>query len=146
MYGVKSSAELTEELSLVRSKASYEALLASYERMGKEHRREMAKADINHAVLHGFEGAASDSRLELEDGGWNSIKPYKREQRMCPVLMLHGSDDHDVPVEAARELAELLGVQLQVIEGENHSLIRRHWGKTILPGMIAAASKSQSTL
>ena len=58
--------------------------------------------------------------------------------------VLHGSDDHDVPVEASRELAKLLGVELEVLEGETHTLIRRHWGKTILPRIVAAASKNQS--
>ena len=81
--------------------------------------------------------------LEAEDGGWTSIKPYNRVG--CPIIMLHGSDDQDVPVEAGKALAKLIGAELQEIQGESHSLIRRHWGKTILPQIVAAA-KRKSTL
>jgi len=46
----------------------------------------------------------------------------------APVLVLHGSDDREVPVRFGREIAETIpGATLHVVPGGGHSLIQRTW-------------------
>ena len=62
--------------------------------------------------------------------------------------MWHGDKDTDVPLEAAEYLKAQIGPavkDLAVLEGENHTLIRRHWLK-ILQGVVALAKSSSASL
>jgi len=55
--------------------------------------------------------------------------------------MWHGDKDMDVPVEAADYLKGKIGHTLKdfhILQGENHTLIRRHW-LNILQELTAAA-------
>ncbi len=44
----------------------------------------------------------------------------------CPSLVIHGSDDHIVPVATGRQLAAALGGHLEVISGGGHCVQGRH--------------------
>jgi hypothetical protein len=88
-----------------------------------------------------MQGAAMDSFLEANDWdfGMSTIKQ--------PVLLFHGDGDDDVPVAAAEfnigELEKSTVVTSQIIQGENHTLIRRHW-VSILESVIAAGKAAEA--
>ncbi len=44
----------------------------------------------------------------------------------CAALVIHGSDDHIVPVATGRQLAVALGSRLEVIDGGGHCVQARH--------------------
>ena len=44
----------------------------------------------------------------------------------CPILAIHGTEDHCQPVERARVFAELTGARLVVVEGADHLIPGRH--------------------
>jgi pimeloyl-ACP methyl ester carboxylesterase len=44
----------------------------------------------------------------------------------CPMLIVHGTDDHCQPVARAHRLAELTGARLVVVEGADHMIPGRH--------------------
>jgi len=44
----------------------------------------------------------------------------------CPMLIVHGSEDHCQPVARAHRLAELTGAPLVVVEGADHMIPGRH--------------------
>ena len=49
-----------------------------------------------------------------------------------PVVMWHGDKDPDVPLSAAITLHQgIKHSELNIIAGENHSLIRRHWASIL---------------
>merc|ERR1712159_453296 len=97
--------------------------------MKNEARKAVALADIREATLHGLNGAASDSILEAADD-WG----FEIGDIGCPVHLWHGTDDADVPIAAAEFLTDAIGHRLAsatFIEGESHTLIRRHWGSVL---------------
>ena len=58
----------------------------------------------------------------------------------CPALVLHGSDDRDVPLALGQQLAETIpGATLQVLEGQGHRLVHGTTpGRTATLDWIAA--------
>ena len=44
----------------------------------------------------------------------------------CPMLIVHGTEDHCQPVARAHRLAELTGAPLVVVEGADHMIPGRH--------------------
>ena len=44
----------------------------------------------------------------------------------CPMLIVHGTEDHCQPIARAHRLAELTGAPLVVVEGANHMIPGRH--------------------
>lgn len=89
-----------------------------------------------------------------------SSKDWKLEfntlSKSTPIEMWHGNQDHEVPLPASVFLQSLLNndtngqkdtenrsVPLHIIEGESHSLIRRHWS-TILKTTIQNATVTSS--
>lgn len=102
-------------------------LRASYESMKNEARKRMAIVDLNEAVRKGTKGVAKDCILETEP--WSFHIP---EELPFMTHIYHGKADEAVPV----RVAEWYGLQikpstLHLIEGENHSLIRRHWDEIL---------------
>ncbi|HEY7971144.1 MAG TPA: alpha/beta hydrolase [Candidatus Limnocylindrales bacterium] len=59
--------------------------------------------------------------------------PFQREEIesicrsvTCPLLIVHGTEDHCQPVARAHRLAELTGAPLVVVEGADHMIPGRH--------------------
>lgn len=46
----------------------------------------------------------------------------------CPMLLVHGTEDHCQPVARSRRLAELTGAPLVVVDGADHMIPGRHPG------------------
>ena len=44
----------------------------------------------------------------------------------CPMLLVHGTEDHCQPIARAERLAELTGAPLVVVDGANHMIPGRH--------------------
>jgi len=131
-------AEVTPEWALRRAEANAKEMAEGYQKMSKKDRIEIAMADIEEATKQGFEGPASDTILEASPS-WG----FELGQYGIPMKLWHGTEDHDVPVAAGRYMAEhLLGTSegnaFNCIEGESHTLIRRHW-ETILKETITAS-------
>jgi len=144
-YGIEYP--VTLEKSIVRSIENEAHMRAGYEAMGihrsGEDRRGVALADLNEAIRQGFEGAASDAVLESAEH-WGFDLHVSDSTK---VLLWHGSEDHDVPLKAGEYLAQNIGCTSEgdftVIEGESHSLIRRHWS-SILDRLVAESRKSNA--
>ena len=77
-----------------------------------------------------------DSILETRDWGFKLDAVDS-----VPVLVWHGTDDSDVPLSAGQFLAANIASvhEAEFIDGESHTLIRRHW-ESILQRTIGAAS------
>jgi len=139
MYGAET---VTQEHALTRTQHSAQEMKEGYESMSKPDRKEIALADLANAVKQGCEGPAQDSVLEA--GQWD----FSVAEITVPTLMWHGDQDKDVPMEAALYLQEQIGPGLHhstMIQGENHTLIRRHW-KNILTEIVALAKASTASL
>jgi pimeloyl-ACP methyl ester carboxylesterase len=100
--------------------------------------RESCLADAAAAVVQGFESMGRDFILERRSWDFPLQSPNAR------VLLWHGTKDADVHHQTASFLDGLLRrngteTQLQLIDGENHTLLRRRWGK-ILNELIAACA------
>ncbi len=133
-----------DKMSFVKSlgftQQAVQNLKDSYQAMKNEERRRIALADIQWAVNKGFEGCAMDTILEA------SLWDFHPQDVKQSVLLWHGTDDESVPVEASHELEKLLpNVTATFMDGENHTLIRRHWG-VILKATVEAARMSDSKL
>ena len=115
----------------------------SYDGMRNAERREIALRDLATATKQGLDGSASDTFLEGRS--WDvdiSTDDSHPDGSDSPsrVHVWHGGDDNDVPVEAGQYLATTLRVpppQAHFIDGENHTLIRRHW-QHILETLVRA--------
>jgi pimeloyl-ACP methyl ester carboxylesterase len=143
MYGKE---DVTLEYSLKNAEKNCTAMIESYQSMSKPDRIEIAMADIQHAIKNGLHGAASDSVLEAAPSWGFDLSGLNK---IGPILSIwHGTDDHDVPIEAGNYLIEnLLGDgninsdnRTHIIEGENHTLIRRHW-QSILTEAVTLGNK-----
>lgn len=137
VYGVEES--LTIETALDRSKSVYEKMRESYKSMSKPDRAQVALADLDHAVKQGLLGASQDCVLET------NLWDFDLARVEQPLTLWHGREDSDVPVEAGEELFRMLtnskNKQMRIIDGENHTLIRRHW-KPILETLIKQSQES----
>jgi len=133
LYGVEN---LTAEIALQNAQTNYDHLKTSYLGMTKENRRKLAIEDVEEAVKQGLEGVAADSLLET--GDWD----FEISNIKSPVTVWHGKADTDVPVESSRFLVDLFPQTCQkkinYIEGESHSMIRRHWN-SILEDLVSAS-------
>ena len=135
------SPKIDMKWAMSRAEENATAMRSAYESIAKEEKQKIALADLDAAVVQGFEGAASDAVLEAAES-WG----FGLEDVQVPVLLWHGTADTDVPVEAGRFLAENIGgkdasqiVSSHFIEGENHTLIRRHW-ESVLREVVAAGN------
>jgi pimeloyl-ACP methyl ester carboxylesterase len=144
---------MTNAYVLERSRANAADMEKSYSGMKNPARREAALADLAHSTASGLIGAASDMVLEAEAGGWHSLGPLHAMRDRCHVTLWHGDKDEDVPIAAGRALTVLLEgadvaascgpglITLNVIDGENHTLVRRHWS-SILTRVILEANQA----
>jgi len=135
MYGVP---EVDVASALARATENSRAMRAAYRGIANGDKRELALACLDTATAQGLEGAASDSMLEAS-ASWG----FEMTQVVAPVFLWHGTDDKDVPLEAAHFLADTLAASPATVatvfcEGENHTLIRRRW-KDILTQVVAVA-------
>ena len=64
--------------------------------------------------------AAADFPFEKD-----AIEAICRQVR-CPLLLVHGTEDHCQPIARAHRLAELTGAPLVVVEGADHMIPGRH--------------------
>ena len=140
----------TVPLDLARRRAvdNEAGMREAYGHLKKEHRKEMALADLDRAVLAGFDGAASDSVLESTPWGF---EPRRIAASGIPTTLWHGDADTDVPIAVARYLLDdefgtaaaaaapaATTTEHHLIEGESHTLIRRHW-KAICADVVSRA-------
>ena len=129
---------LTYEESVKIATKNEADLRASYEK-AKPERKDLLLGDIDHATKQGVDkGPSQDSVLESAD--WGIDLGAVR----CPVLLYHGADDTDVPPECATHLAQKIPhAELSIVEGENHSMIRRKW-KEVLSAVLAKCHPTSS--
>lgn len=122
--------EVTEEFSRERAVTAYRELKQAYEGMKNEARREIALADLDHAVKQGHDAGPAQDAL-LETGNWD-FNVADIDTSSVPVLIWHGEADTDVPVSVGKYLAEYIaGSEAFFVEGESHSMIRRKWGHVL---------------
>lgn len=134
MFGTESSP--TPEVMGLGIEKSYNNLKESYESMSKEDRRVVALADLAEATRQGRAAAEQDGLLEGGDWGFtvSSI-----QTAVVPMLLWHGEADEAVPVTTGRWISEAIpGCRATFIEGESHTLLRRHW-QPFLEQLVAAA-------
>ena len=114
--------ELDEAIAL--AKVKHAENVASYKKWNRPGPRlDACLADTSAAIAQGWESVAKDFILERGDWGF----PIESG---APVLLWHGANDDEVHPQAARYTAKLLGdaAKLRVLEKENHTMLRRHWG------------------
>ena len=135
------SSRLNQEDALRNATKAHDELAEGYGGMKKKDRAEIALADLAESVRQGIDsGPTQDGQLESAEWGVDlgAIK--------VPVLLWHGTDDKDVPVAVGRYLADKLATcESEIVEGENHTMIRRRWG-AILTSIIETATDSQPKL
>jgi pimeloyl-ACP methyl ester carboxylesterase len=83
---------------------------------------------IEDAVDWAVEGSVESMLADAE-----AVFPYDRQEVeaicrrvACPMLIVHGANDHCQPVERAHRLAELTGARLVVVEDADHMIPGRH--------------------
>ena len=64
-------------------------------------------------------------RLGARAGDRGPRPARSRGTSRCPVLVVHGTDDHIIPIAAGRRLAAELGAPMVEVEGGGHSAIAR---------------------
>jgi len=139
MFG---TAHVDFQLAVARATENAKAFRERYSAMSNAEKRALALEDIETATAQGVDGAASDSVLEASTS-WG----FALEEVGVPVHLWHGTADTDVPHAAGVFLAEALAkgkapLETHFIEGENHTLIRRHW-LHILQTVVGAVESSQ---
>lgn len=134
MYGTAEAPSFGDMMP--RGERSAARLRSKYKQMGNAARRAVALRDLEEATRQGVRAAAQD--MMLEGGDWG-FSPSQIKTALVPTLMWHGDADEDVPVEVGRWNAEQIeGCRATFIEGESHTLLRRHW-QEILSKLVAAA-------
>jgi pimeloyl-ACP methyl ester carboxylesterase len=127
-----SDTPLSQTTNLRRTQHEFESLFSSYSGMGKADRKEIALADITHAVKQGIDkGPTQDGILESRE--WDirleSVEEFARHNK---VLLWHGTDDDVVGIDVAQFLiGRCPSIKSAFIEGESHSMIRRQWAKIL---------------
>jgi pimeloyl-ACP methyl ester carboxylesterase len=83
---------------------------------------------IDDAVESALDGSV-DAMLADADAGFDldreEVEAICRAVT-CPMLIVHGTEDHCQPIARAHRLAELTGAQLVVVEGADHMIPGRH--------------------
>ena len=64
--------------------------------------------------------------LELGVAAYLEIERARGRSVACPMLIVHGTEDHCQPIARAHRLAELTGAPLVVVEGADHMIPGRH--------------------
>jgi pimeloyl-ACP methyl ester carboxylesterase len=141
VFGIRAE-EVTPELAAERKAENASEMMGAYESIKDEQKRALAVNDLNEALRQGLVGAIQDSILETSGWGYEL-----QDVDSVPVLIWHGTKDSDVPCQVGRHLAENISSvhEAVFIEGENHTLLRRHWAD-ILIKTIAVASGSETTM
>jgi pimeloyl-ACP methyl ester carboxylesterase len=122
MYGGFSREDLLKSSEDI-AQANAKNLAGSYESMANEARKLIALQDIHESVKNGFKGVARDCILETQP--WDFVFP---KSVGFPIDIYHGTNDESVPVKVAEWYGSFLpSSKLHLLEGENHSLIRRKW-------------------
>jgi pimeloyl-ACP methyl ester carboxylesterase len=83
---------------------------------------------IDDAVEWAVDGAAEAMIADIElTQVWDlaTVEATCRAVR-CPMLLVHGSEDHCQPVSRSQRLAELTGAPLVVVDGADHMVPGRH--------------------
>ncbi len=83
---------------------------------------------IDDAVEWAVDGSAEAMIADIElTQGWDlaTVEATCRAVR-CPMLLVHGSEDHCQPVARSQRLAELTGAPLVVVDGADHMVPGRH--------------------
>ena len=72
--------------------------------------------------------ADADAPSDLDQEGVDPIEAIEAICRAvtCPLLIVHGTEDHCQPIARAYRLAELTGAPLVVVEGADHMIPGRH--------------------
>eukprot|EP01065_Artemidia_motanka_P013012 TRINITY_DN17176_c0_g1_i2.p2 TRINITY_DN17176_c0_g1~~TRINITY_DN17176_c0_g1_i2.p2 ORF type:complete len:288 (+),score=99.11 TRINITY_DN17176_c0_g1_i2:39-866(+) len=131
------TADITPAAAKERAAASHQMLVKAYSGMRKEDRRAVAEADLSEAARQDCGGPALDVRMESTDWGFDLASVTQ------PVLLWHGEDDDDVPVAAGRALSQHLPeCRAEFVAGENHTMLRRHWG-AVLSAVVAASGRGE---
>lgn len=121
IYGMTSDLVLSNSEKIARDNCK--KLFSSYETMKNEERKKIALFDLEEATRFGYLGVAQD--CILENLPWTFKRP---ENQSFSVQIIHGEDDESVPVRVAQwYVTQFENSTLQIISGENHSLIRRKW-------------------
>ena len=73
-------------------------------------------------ILH-YDGCGE--KYDLKSGFWENINHYDMplliQSISCPTLIVHGSADTVVPIGQSRQMAEMTGAELKIIEGAGHA-------------------------
>jgi pimeloyl-ACP methyl ester carboxylesterase len=79
---------------------------------------------VGWALEGSVEAMVADNSVEST---WtrDSVEAVCRDVR-CPLLIVHGTNDHCQPVSRAHRLAELTGGRLVIVEGADHLIPARH--------------------
>jgi pimeloyl-ACP methyl ester carboxylesterase len=83
---------------------------------------------IDDAVAWALDGSVDAMLADAEapfDIDQDEIEAICRAVR-CPMLIVHGTEDHCQPIARAHRLAELTGAPLVVVEGADHMIPGRH--------------------
>jgi pimeloyl-ACP methyl ester carboxylesterase len=83
---------------------------------------------IEDAVGWALEGSVDAMLAQISAGvatDRDSVEATCRSVR-CPILIVHGTEDHCQPIARAHRLAELTGAELVVFEGADHIIPGRH--------------------
>ena len=115
----------THQQSIELSKKTTQSLISAYNGMKNQTRKELALADITNATIQGYVGPSWDSMLETSD--WNI--DLANIPKHIQIAIYHGEKDNDVPTLTSQYLSQNINTttNLEIIKGENHSLIRRYW-------------------
>jgi fermentation-respiration switch protein FrsA (DUF1100 family) len=95
-----------------------------------------ARAMVLLATPLKLEFPVKDGRIELESGRWlkpeflEDLKRYDLREKIrsiCPVLIVHGSDDEIVPLDDACEIYKCADApkRLEILDGGDHTFSRK---------------------
>ena len=68
----------------------------------------------------------ADAEVDLRPIDREAVEAIVPRRSRCPMLLVHGTEDHCQPVARAHRLAELTGAPLVVVEGADHMIPGRH--------------------
>ena len=102
--------------------ASLQASLTETHQLDPDLRRRMVQLTAERLGWPEAPGAyAGAARSLVRYLAWGLHRDLGRAARLRPTLLLHGSEDRLVPVEAARHAARLHPLDLTVLDGRGHA-------------------------